>query len=61
MYVCFISVVRVRASVLYVKFNMLTIGALYMQLSRKLFIRFKYSWIHWKPINVNFAVNLSVS
>ena len=48
---------RGRATVGYVMFNMLTIGALYTQLSRKLFIRFKYSWIHWKPIDVSFAVN----
>ena len=48
---------RGRATVGYVMFTMLTIGALYTQLSRKLFIRFKYSWIHWKPIDVSFAVN----
>ena len=34
------------ATVGYAMFNMLTIGALYMQLSWKLFIIVKYSWIH---------------
>ena len=48
---------RGPATMRYCMFNMLTIGALYTQLSRKLFIRFKYSWIHWKPIDVSFAVN----
>ena len=48
---------RGRATVGYVMFTMLTIGALYTQLSRKLFIKFKYSWMHWKPIDASFLVH----
>ena len=43
---------RASATVGYVMFNMLTIGALYMQLSQKLFIGLRNSLVHCEA-NIN--------